>query len=409
MNGILRISVKNFLLSFCIFILLCSPYFYPNWILNMVQLFSMAIILMFFLISSTRNKGPLAYLSNKYVYIIFIVYLLFLYISSYINRNNHELTNSIANAVSYIAQLIVLSIGLFTACQNEHRKWDVLQSLIFFFGIACVLNDILFFPHIEEYKITQAYLFSGKFSVSYMHIEWLAFYILGRNLNIDQKSVYKIKITILFIYSLLICMLVDCSTGIVGLVLLCLFLWIIPNKVIFNPFIWVISLVSSTSFVIFYDQLLKIGWVKYIIVDVLKRSETLTGRTFIYQNIPLILNDKYTWGYGFNSDYETWRKFGFRIPNAQNGAIHLIIEQGSIALILLICFSFLVLHYCKSYKKTLPIVTMVYVLTFLGSVEITFTLNFVALFLIIYFWSNVSVEKGAITYDTYVEHNTSNI
>lgn len=382
----IKLKWKNIILVFAVFNLMFSSYFYSTKLTNFLQAISLVAIAFIVFIDFLYKKRARILIESDFekifFSILFIAYISLVCISTYINRNNHTITNSTMSCIAYVIMLIFLYFG-YDSILDENFIYNM-NVLLFFIGMSCVINDILFFPHITEARISQNYLFSGKFAVAYMHLEWIAFYIFKQSINKIRSPRYKINVTLLSLYSLIICILVDCTTGIVGLILLIVIIFLISNKVVLNPFVWLISLISSYSFVIFYDKILSIGWIRYIIVDCLHRSITLTGRTFIYDQLPKILEGHYLWGYGFGSDYETWQIWGYRIANSQNAIVHLIIEQGTISVIVLIILCLFVLICAVHDKKIIPIVAMIYVLTFLGTVEITFTLNFVSLFLFVF-------------------------
>lgn len=388
----------NFLIVISSFVLMFSSYFYSTNIFRLLQGISIFIIFFFSFVYILQNFRII--FNTKKIYkqflfsVVLTIYLILVYLSTYFSRFNHVITNSSSNCLAYISMILglVFSFSIFF----EKDRTFFLKNIFFLIGISCIINDFLFFPHIVESQITQDYMFSGKFAVAYMHLEWITFYIINIKLNLLSKRYYSIKLMGLILYTFIICLLVNCSTGIVGLVLLIAIMIFIPRHIVQSPWIWLISLVCSSSFVLFYQKLLEIPWVKYIIVVLLHRSETLTGRTYIYEQLPIILNGHYLWGYGFGSDYETWHIFGYGIANSQNGIANMIVEQGLLATVAFMCLAVLILYFSRLNKNVIPIVSMIYVLTFLGSVEITFTLNFIALFILVFFMSNSDLKEQKV-------------
>ncbi len=219
-----------------------------------------------------------------------------------------------------------------------------------------------------------------------MHIEWIAFYLLYKTIVNKSRQSCKSIALLLIIFSLFVCQLVDCATGIVGIVIFLIILFL-PRKIVINPWVWLVSLLSSTSFALFYQELLNISWVRYIIIDVLHRSTDLTGRIYIYERLPIILNDHWTYGYGYASDYETWHMFGYNIPNFQNAVASLTVENGLIVAIIYLLLAFYIIKKANNKEEVFILVSIIYTLTFLGTVEITFTINFLALLILIFYIS----------------------
>ena len=145
----------------------------------------------------------------------------------------------------------------------------------------------------------------------------------------------------------------------------------------------------------FFEKVLSNQFITYIITQLLDKDITLSLRTMIYLRIPYIMDGHWLTGYGFGSSYEVLMKYG--IVDTQNGILEWIEQVGIIGVIVLISWLSLAMKKLNTiYEKKIlmqcaPLVALVYVFLFLGTIEITLTIEVFALILIIYGLKN---EKG---------------
>ena len=135
---------------------------------------------------------------------------------------------------------------------------------------------------------------------------------------------------------------------------------------------------------------------------------TLTGRTAIYENIPLVLRNHILFGYGYGSDYEVWKNF-MGMPNSQNGVIECIVEQGIISTGLLIVLIALVMkksnHFFEVNIGVRVLSSIVIMYTLLASIEITISLKYILfVFLLNAYTELFYIDKD----DRFVENDAKN-
>lgn len=124
-----------------------------------------------------------------------------------------------------------------------------------------------------------------------------------------------------------------------------------------------------------YEFILSNVYVQDFVINVLHRSLTLTGRTDIYPLLLSVMRKRIWFGYGYGTTYDiSVRYFGY--ADTQNALSEWIIQIGVIG----VAFIFLLLFniFKKAKKENLSsrwnysLILYIYVLTILGTVEISF-------------------------------------
>lgn len=322
---------------------------------------------------------------NKRHFGIICLYLFFVIYSAMLNKNTHIITKPLWGAITYIL-MILESYAVFTLIKEKRNTLFIVNTLYYLMLIYVVVNDILLIVAPNYFwKLGGYYFLGNKFSVSYKHCELLVLLIMryrlsrGQYKTVDIKQ--KTKFIIYVVISICVAIRVDCMTGVFGIGLLLLFVYIIPENALLSKFGYLISLGAATTFAFCSSAVLSIGAVQDFITSVLGRNATLTGRTIIFANIPRLMSNHWLFGYGYGSSYETWMGF-IHYPNSQNGLIDCIVEQGILAVVLFIVVIVMAIEFARksddSRKKWIPVVGIIYMYTLLASVEITMGITYIA-------------------------------
>ena len=111
----------------------------------------------------------------------------------------------------------------------------------------------------------------------------------------------------------------------------------------------------------------------------------MTGRMNIYKAIPYLMNNHWYWGYGYGSSYAVVNGL-ISMPDMQNGFMELVVQVGLITTIVFAFFVLSIIKMIKSLKITtsFPLLCLVYVYTVLSSFEVTFSVQFVFICMVIY-------------------------
>ena len=187
---------------------------------------------------------------------------------------------------------------------------------------------------------------------------------------------------------IIISYLINTMTGVISIVILGIILLFFKDKLLYNSMFFVLILVGSCLVIICADTILKWNPVQNFIVNILNRDLTLTGRMTIYASIPNLIQGHLLFGYGYNTAYEVWTSYNQFMPNAQNGLINCIFEQGLIATTIIIILIKTIIS--KSHKSKIlqkiykPIIALLYVYAILATIEITIDVVFIGWVVLFY-------------------------
>ena len=275
----------------------------------------------------------------------------------------------------------ILSAYLFIEYIIEKNVFHyVLNSLFKVVLIYIIINGvILILTGVQE--TGSGYFVGNKFTVSYLHMFLAVLYNLKSRFNNsrynERKNIYYL------LFSLIISIYVQCSTAIIGtLLLLIVQSWgHIMQKFIYNKLTYIILIVVCVCFAFMYSLILDIPWVQYIIVDILGEDLTLTGRTYIYDTLLDVININPIWGFGVGNSYQLlYYLFGY--PNSQNGFINLFIEQGAVGCVTIIILIMVLVNRQINDDKNNTIASLLALtisLIAMSSIEITINLFFFCL------------------------------
>lgn len=221
-----------------------------------------------------------------------------------------------------------------------------------------------------------SYLIGNKFTVSYLHMLLIALVAAEKKEKSSEQN-NQFRFIIVVAWSIFICIKAGCMTGTIGCVtvsILCMLsIWrekigrVLSNPMVYCSFMILISLVVLNS-----ARILENSIASNLIVDILHRSVTLTGRTETFQAALEGVSKSPILGYGINSTYVedvlTW-------GNAQNGLLKMMLDFGILGTILFI----LVCVDCFSNRKNehssmeYAMMAFLYGMAVCGTVEVCFS------------------------------------
>ena len=291
--------------------------------------------------------------------------------------------NYIYSSGDYVISSINFIIGvlgmMFAVEYSSYKQKMYMLIKVYYILTVCVvlIMDIYIFLYPNKSAASGDIYFIGtKFTVAYFHLFLIAFYILKQN-QIRKKNI--IPILILGVLAWMISMKVDCMTGIVGVFIFGI-LYVFSRKtfnLLTKPYVYMITMFISGLFVVFYSVIMRLRFVGDFLENVLHTSTELTGRTWIYRVLPVILMKKPLLGNGFRSSFDVMMHT-MRAPNTQNGLTEWIIEGGIITTVVFLCMVWMIFKSVKNVNINLEanrykaIYSMMYVLAVLSTVEIIY-------------------------------------
>ncbi len=287
-SRIKRKDISNFILYFILLFSFFKPdYFNYNLtfvskIYIVLQIISGIIIIILLL-----NKKKYPTIIN-YV-LLFLLTLLF---STYINNGD------IVNCLKAILQTVALSLIVDYGIKNNTRTF--LNSFEFLLFILVFINliTILLYPNGQYVNSTGYYSnwFLGYKNTHILFIMPLVLISLSNSYSKFNKLKFRNYIVILI--SIISTILVENSTGLVGLLIIVLFMKL-PKKVqefkIFNIIdYFIVYILSFISIILLRLQ----NYFSFFIVDFLHKDLTFTGRTYIWDSVIDTIKDKLILGHG---------------------------------------------------------------------------------------------------------------
>lgn len=326
-----------------------------------------------------------------------LMFITMLWYSTITNMNTTYGYSPIAatiNMTLFIVELFLLAIVI-----AEYGYVERIFLLSFkYIIILLIVTDVLMFTGMVTFTdgLFETYLIGTKFDISYLHIFAVAFYLLNRRPGFGFRARHIFLTMFFSALVILLAIRVDCMTGVIGSVLL------VVLMVVFNTFTdsaltffsktWVLILfiVGSGIVSFLFEQLVAAPIVGDFIVNVLGRQITLTGRTDIYSLFMLKVGGNFNWGYGLGSAYTTSMSL-FGYADAQNALLQWILQIGIIPCLFMISGfvgSFKGINRDEDLILIMPIIALVYVFICLGTVEITYNMNFFYLIALLFAWSH---------------------
>ena len=320
MKRIRKMDILLFMLWFCVF-----PIIIPDKITYILQLLFSCFIMLY----SFRELFRIPWFPAVTLFSISMI------ISCMVNRETIQITH-VLRGISY--GILIIDVFCFLhkyirifGTRTLYEKLYKISRLYFIVIVAWITIVLILGKVSADIGIEDEYLIlQGKFNTAYVLIFFLIFFWLAWNGNrVISCKRKKYVFLCLFIVSIIICNLVQVSTGLVGITVFVALL-ICPSKIssiIRKPLIFVLLILASMMIVFFIDVILKQPVIYDLIINVLHEDMSLTGRTYLYALLYPLLFKSGLWGGGFGSyvsmqlGYHGWF-------NAQNGLSEIILTYG---------------------------------------------------------------------------------
>lgn len=291
------------------------------------------------------------------------------------------------NAVEYYFRAaIFFGILIFSMCcllviaQYKNRIHEFLYTGKNYLSIILLINDCLMvvFPS-KFYNISGreigTCLLGNKFVVAYWHLMLVFLLIL-----LEKREKKQIRKVVIYGFLLsCVCVYIDCTTVLLASWILVILYFLPQNikNILSNPMVYIVSFLISAFLLLMFEGILLWKPVRYLVVDILHRDATLTGRLQVYTYIfKLFLTHKW-WGYGYGTDIV--QKTSIWYANVQNGFWDFVIRYGLISMLFFILYMlYAVMRYTKlsrEKKKNKNIwlcYAMLYIYLFMGISEIVY-------------------------------------
>lgn len=331
----------------------------------------------------------LLFIKNKNFSKIIIFIVLYLFIIFFSTIVNYQ---SVGTIFYYI--ITVLGLCLITDYGIRNHTKEYLTALAIILNFLMIINfiTIILYPngmYINATKYKQNWILGYKNS----HILYLLpCVVVNFVLAFKNKQNLDLKSYVIFAICFISILLVNSSTGIVGMMIILLY-------IIFRKFADRIKLINSYSSLFIYlvsfvsIMILKIqNLFKFLIVDVLKKDLTFTGRTYIWDSVLKSIKTKPLLGYG-NVTYQ-YNKYIF---TTHNTILDILYKSGVLGLVtyIIILFETSKTLYINRDDKTSKFLSVVLLAYFV--IMLTEAYNISYYFFILVICSNIKYLKGSVS------------
>lgn len=364
----MKVKIKsNTLVIFLLCFLFTAVPYLSQTVSNIIFLI-IEVILILILVNMGLNKSVI---KRNYPIIIFGTLML---CSTFINLGFSTRTlNAFVTGMKYIVIFITIcQITLDSGFEN------VASSLLKFILFATTLEDIAVLVTrghgLTNDGILAYYFLGNKFGVSYLHLFSLSLLLLNHYFK-KGKAIKKPFFWFYLFYSLFLCKIADCNTGIVGCLVIGLIVFIVGKKeiiasIINNGLVYLLVFIGASFLLIGTNLILGNKIIYSFLMNYSHTSKILSGRIDMYNIALKAISNKLIWGYGINNtiveDTLSW-------GNAQNGLLKMLLDYGVIG-----TFSFLFVCLNAIGRKKLKfmnlrifsVITFLYAMAICSTVEI---------------------------------------
>lgn len=231
-------------------------------------------------------------------------------------------------AVAYL--LGIITIFLIVTYMFAYQSEILFSTIYRLFTVFSFLNlaTVILAPNgLFSYGWQGAtYWFGGKFITFYTYYIWLCLYSIKKRKKNIMSFVLPVAVGIF------LCIRINCSTGIACM---CVTLFLILGRKIvakIRPWMLIVIVLGITTIMVFSNILFNNPMIQYFVVNVLHRSNLMTGRVEIYNAFLTIMKSDIWLGAGYDNTIVMQNtRLGYL--NAQNGILDVITQTGLIGLI----------------------------------------------------------------------------
>ena len=336
---------KSKLEKYIFYIFLILPYFKPtcftvispliNNIFNLFQIFNFIIILL--LVIKDKKISKL----NVFIVLFLVIHIL----STFLNRGNIQ--------DSLIMDIKILSLTLLIDLELRENPKEFLLSFEFMLYALVIINMITIFRYPEGMYVSPVSGYQRNWFLGFKNVHIL--YILpALLLSIINSYINNNKITkrtwLLLLISIISLSIVWSATGVVAIVIITiimLFMNIIKKtNISFNGTI-ISYILLFLSVIIFRLQ----NMFKYLIVNILDKDLTFTGRTYIWDYVLEFIKEKPILGYGKELSTIRYAKgYNYHSFHAHNIFLEILYQTGFCGLIIIGIIINLIIKKLKEFK-----------------------------------------------------------
>lgn len=293
-----------------------------NTVMNIFRFIAMILILLIYIQKIIKLKKVKI---NTHIFIIIIIELLSFISCLYNNQSPYS---------TIVFWQGILSLMLLAEIE-EKNMLELVKILIYVLATYIIINFIYILFNYDYIKISRDFILGRKNMLILYIFPFISLILLKPNQNNKNKF---IDISLIII-SLITILISESSTSIVACIMLCIY-YIVKNNIIVNKVlskikakqIFVILMAFFIFIIIFSVQ----QYFSFFIVDILGKDITFTGRTYVWEKVLNLIQEKPIIGYGWNSSLDevqgilSWEEYT-TVQHAHNFILNIAYKSGIIA------------------------------------------------------------------------------
>lgn len=319
MNGKISLKFSTLLLSIMCLTLIASPYISQR-VNNIIKLSLVGIVLIGLILQKTIKRAFARIIS------ICVLFIVMCFCTYHAMGFGSRFMNAVVTGGTYF--IFYYTISNYAIKYGIEYVGKIIKSNLMTYMIILDIFVIVTCGKGLGGLDEAVYLIGNKFMVSYIHMFMLAF------INLENKSkrtsLYLIKIFAFFVYSCVICLISDTTTGIVGLIfVLVVSIASIKSQIILDimrrPIVMIIFFLGINAAFLLTDGLINNSTISAFFYSRSHTNTMLSGRLVMYKISMDAISKNPIWGYGINCELIS-DTLGF--GNPQNGILKMLLDYG---------------------------------------------------------------------------------
>lgn len=264
--------------------------------------------------------------------------LVYAIVTLFSSIHNYGMWNISAIMNDFLHPFSVISIFLVPLIVSD--RYSITKVARVFYQCSCVyflptLVTVIVAGRVDAGSY-EPYFVGNKFLLTYYLLTMLCCWGIANFDKIQNNSSTRVKVVVLCMLGIAFSAYLYCTTGVVCYITVLLLMMVYPmRKILEKPLGITVSIILSGIIPMSMAAILAIPQISSLLIAI-NETATMNARVRIYGILRGIINDKFWWGYGYNTLIVKESLYS----NAQNGLLHIMVQFGLIgaAAFVFMCF-----------------------------------------------------------------------
>ena len=373
-----QVKIMIFLLYYALF----KIYIIPTGLQQITKIASVFIVILFLL--TNFNLKSLFNISVPFSMVVILsgVYSYF--------KNINDIGSMMDGILYAICLYCICTLLIYCSEKNYIESFvNIFFSMSVLYCIFSLMTILIY--GVAEEGATIYYFAGNKFSTGYLFIMTAALFFVKYHEKININLFYRVINIFLCLTAIAVCLWIHCATASIAAFFVLIFTLMSASirQGLKDWRIFLIVIFASTILVFGFEKIISIPQIQNIVVNVLDKDLTMTGRKGIYHELLTIIQKSKWFGYGYGNTIVS-EILGY--GNAQNGLFQIIVNYGIIG-----CIVFIATIIKCTQKATVPkydgLYALAYAMIIASIVEISFNYQFFFALFGIYAVSNSQIRS----------------